>query len=82
MKTYLSEVINNGNASRFFWALALAVVLGGATWLSALYAQVQTLQLDTKITQVQTEQTKLDIKEIKEDIKEIKRLVVQFAGRK
>lgn len=79
MKTLLSEVFTNGNASKAFWTIITAAILGGAGWLTTLNAQVQRIESQQILQTEKNKDVKEDIHEVKEDLKEIKKLVIQIA---
>lgn len=78
MKTYLSELLSNGNASKFFWTLLTAGVVGGIGWLSNLSFQVWEVKASQQVAVVEKKHLKDDVKEVKKNVKDVQRDVKEI----
>ena len=78
MKTYLSELFSNGNASKFFWTMLTAIILGAVSWLTNLTMQVWDVKAKQEIAVVESKNVKDTVKETKEDVKDVKRDVKEI----
>ena len=72
MKTYLSELLSNGNASKFFWTMLTAVILGGVGWLTNLTIDVWSVKARQEVIATENRNVKSNVKEVKQDVKEVK----------
>ena len=78
MKTYLSELFSNGNASKFFWTMLTASILGGVGWLSNLSFQVWDVKAKQEIAVVDSKNVKENVTEVKQDVKDIQKDVKEM----
>lgn len=78
MKTFLSELLSNGNASKFFWSILTSAILGGVGWLTYLSVTLFEVRGDQKVTATEKDNIKEDVSEVKENVKEIKQDVKEI----